>query len=61
MVQNDLTEEDVYEKGATLDFPDSVVELFKGYLGQPHGGFPEKLQKLILKGKSLLLSDLVKS
>ncbi|MEN2447077.1 pyruvate carboxylase, partial [Bacillus sp. JR_15] len=40
MVQNDLTEEDVYEKGATLDFPDSVVELFKGYLGQPHGGFP---------------------
>ncbi|MBU8573097.1 pyruvate carboxylase [Bacillus pumilus] len=54
MVQNDLTEEDVYEKGATLDFPDSVVELFKGYLGQPHGGFPEKLQKLILKGEEPL-------
>lgn len=54
MVQNDLTEEDVYEKGVTLDFPDSVVELFKGYLGQPHGGFPEKLQKLILKGEEPL-------
>ncbi|MDA1475678.1 pyruvate carboxylase [Bacillus changyiensis] len=51
MVQNQLTEEDIYERGESLDFPDSVVELFKGYLGQPHGGFPEKLQKLILKGE----------
>lgn len=51
MVQNNLTEKDVYEKGESLDFPDSVVELFKGNIGQPHGGFPEKLQKLILKGQ----------
>lgn len=51
MVQNNLTEKDVYEKGEQLDFPDSVVELFKGNIGQPHGGFPEKLQKLILKGQ----------
>lgn len=41
MVQNNLTEQDVYDKGETLDFPDSVVELFKGQIGQPHGGFPE--------------------
>ncbi|MED1145837.1 pyruvate carboxylase [Bacillus paralicheniformis] len=51
MVQNNLTEDDIYERGESLDFPDSVVELFKGYIGQPHGGFPEKLQKLILKGQ----------
>ncbi|QHZ46673.1 MULTISPECIES: pyruvate carboxylase [Bacillus] len=51
MVQNKLTEKDIFERGESLDFPDSVVELFKGYLGQPHGGFPEKLQKLILKGQ----------
>lgn len=51
MVQNNLTEDDVYEKGATLDFPDSVVELFQGYLGQPYQGFPKKLQELILKGR----------
>ena len=51
MVQNKLTEEDIYERGESLDFPDSVVEMFKGYIGQPHGGFPEKLQKLILKGQ----------
>jgi pyruvate carboxylase len=51
MVQNDLTEDDIYEKGESLNFPDSVVELFEGYLGQPHGGFPKELQRIILKGK----------
>jgi len=54
MVQNNLTEEDVLTKGDTIDFPDSVVELFMGYLGQPHGGFPKELQKVILKGKEAI-------
>jgi pyruvate carboxylase len=54
MVQNDLSEEDVLLKGHMLDFPDSVVELFEGYLGQTYGGFPEKLQQVILKGKKPL-------
>ncbi|PTY77041.1 pyruvate carboxylase [Heyndrickxia sporothermodurans] len=51
MVQNDLTEEDVYSRGMKIDFPDSVVELFQGYLGQPVGGFPKELQKVILKDR----------
>ena len=51
MVQNDLTEEDVLTKGHSIDFPDSVVELLMGYLGQPQGGLPEELQKVVLKGK----------
>ncbi|KMY53503.1 pyruvate carboxylase [Bacillus sp. FJAT-27231] len=54
MVQNDLTEEEVLERGAKIDFPDSVIELFEGYLGQPYGGFPKQLQKVILKGKEPL-------
>jgi pyruvate carboxylase len=54
MVQNELTEEEVLQRGNTLDFPDSVVELFQGYLGQPHGGFPEELQKVILKDRKPL-------
>ena len=54
MVQNNLTEEDVLTKGQTIDFPDSVIELFTGYLGQPYGGFPEDLQKVILKGKEAI-------
>ncbi|MED0704466.1 biotin/lipoyl-containing protein, partial [Aeribacillus composti] len=51
MVQNNLTEEDVYERGESLDFPDSVIEFFAGYLGQPYGGFPKELQRVILKGR----------
>lgn len=54
MVQNDLTEKDIYEKGDTLDFPQSVVEFFEGRLGFPYQGFPEKLQKIILKGRKPL-------
>ncbi|WP_029099770.1 pyruvate carboxylase [Brevibacillus thermoruber] len=51
MVQNGLTEENIWEKGQRLDFPDSVVQFFQGYLGQPPGGFPKKLQELVLKGR----------
>ncbi|WP_141992225.1 pyruvate carboxylase [Bacillus sp. B4EP4a] len=51
MVQNNLSEEDVLSKGKSIDFPDSVIELFEGYLGQPVGGFPKELQEVILKGK----------
>ena len=53
MVQNELTEEDIYQKGETLDFPQSVIDFFKGKLGIPYGGFPEKLQKIILRGGEL--------
>ncbi|MBU3100557.1 MULTISPECIES: pyruvate carboxylase [Clostridium] len=51
MVQNDLTPENIYEKAIKMSFPDSVVSYFKGMMGQPMGGFPEKLQKLVLKGE----------
>jgi pyruvate carboxylase len=51
MVQNNLTEQDVLEKGESIDFPDSVVHFFMGYLGQPYQGFPKRLQEVILKGK----------
>ncbi|WP_251712703.1 pyruvate carboxylase [Lactococcus ileimucosae] len=54
MVQNDLTEEDVYARGEELSFPESVVSFFRGDIGQPVGGFPEKLQSLILKNKKAL-------
>lgn len=51
MVQNKLDERDVLSKAEELDFPSSVVELMQGYLGQPHGGFPEPLRTKILKGR----------
>ncbi|MCO7174591.1 pyruvate carboxylase [Sporolactobacillus kofuensis] len=55
MVQNNLTEDTIYEKGATLDFPDSVINFFMGELGQPYQGFPKELQSIVLKGKQPLL------
>lgn len=51
MVQNDLTPENIYEKAKEMTFPDSTVSYFKGMMGQPEGGFPEELQKLVLRGE----------
>lgn len=53
MVQNDLTPENIVEKGRGLSFPDSVVSFYKGLMGQPYGGFkPEGLQEVVLKGEA---------
>lgn len=52
MVQNDLTEDNIVERGQTIDFPESVIEFFQGYLGQPHGGFPVEIQKVVLKDRT---------
>lgn len=49
MVSNDLSVEDVMEKGEDISFPESVKSFFRGDLGQPVGGFPKKLQKIVLK------------
>ena len=49
MVTNNLTPEDVMQRGESISFPESVINFFKGDLGQPLGGFPQKLQKIILK------------
>ncbi|WP_088189323.1 pyruvate carboxylase [Desulfosporosinus sp. FKA] len=51
MVQNHLTPENIYEKAKNMTFPDSVEAYFRGMIGQPMGGFPEKLQELVLKGE----------
>ena len=45
MVQNNLTEQDVYDKGDVLDFPQSVVEFFEGRIGIPYQGFPENSRR----------------
>jgi len=46
-----MTPENILEKGKGIDFPDSTVSYFEGMMGQPEGGFPEDLQKLVLKDK----------
>jgi len=39
------------EKGEGLAFPDSAISYFSGMMGQPKDGFPEDLQRVVLKGK----------
>ncbi|WP_210469518.1 pyruvate carboxylase [Sporosarcina sp. 6E9] len=54
MVQNNLDENTVLTRGKAIDFPDSVIEFFGGHIGQPHGGFPKELQKIILKDREAI-------
>jgi pyruvate carboxylase len=51
MVAGDLTREQVEDPKVEIAFPQSVVELFHGDIGQPPGGFPPALQKKVLKGE----------
>ncbi len=51
MVSQDLTVEDVENPAKDIAFPESVVSMLKGDLGQPPGGWPQALQKKALKGE----------
>ena len=49
MLKNGLTKDNILTEGASLSYPDSVIDFFKGMMGQPEGGFPKELQKIVLK------------
>ncbi|MNS00635.1 2-oxoglutarate carboxylase small subunit [compost metagenome] len=51
MVSNNLTKDDILTKGESISFPESVMQFFLGEIGQPAGGFPAQLQKIVLKDK----------
>ncbi|OSQ43220.1 pyruvate carboxylase [Marivita geojedonensis] len=51
MVSQGLTRADVENPEVELSFPDSVVDMMRGSLGQPPGGWPAAIQKKILKGE----------
>ncbi|MBZ9968233.1 pyruvate carboxylase [Mesorhizobium sp. BR1-1-12] len=50
MVSQDLTVADVENPARDIAFPDSVVSMLRGDLGQSPGGWPQALQKKVLKG-----------
>jgi len=54
MVTNDLTPDEVLDPEREVAFPESVVGYFHGDLGQPPGGFPEALQRKVLKDREPL-------
>ena len=51
MVSQELTVADVENPAKDIAFPDSVVSMLRGDLGQSPGGWPEALQKKALKGE----------
>ncbi|TPI33726.1 pyruvate carboxylase [Mesorhizobium sp. B3-1-9] len=51
MVSQDLTVADVENPAKDIAFPDSVVSMLRGDLGQSPGGWPAALQKKALKGE----------
>ncbi|TRW97324.1 pyruvate carboxylase [Paracoccus sp. M683] len=52
MVAQNLTQADVLDPAKDVAFPDSVVDMMRGNLGQPPGGWPEALQRKVLKGEA---------
>jgi pyruvate carboxylase len=54
MVTTGLKPEAVLDPAIEVAFPESVVQLFRGELGQAHGGFPPGLQAKILKSEKPL-------
>ncbi len=51
MVAGSLTANDITSGNRDLAFPESVIDLVSGMMGQPPGGWPTGLQKRILKDR----------
>ncbi|MBV9620260.1 MAG: pyruvate carboxylase, partial [Gammaproteobacteria bacterium] len=51
MVSSGLTREQLLDPHTPVAFPASVVQFFRGDLGQPHGGFPQALARKVLQGE----------
>ena len=54
MVAQGLTRAEVEDPAVDVAFPDSVIDMLKGNLGQPHGGWPKGIQAKVLKGEPAL-------
>ncbi|MCA9083052.1 MAG: pyruvate carboxylase [Planctomycetaceae bacterium] len=51
MVANELTNEDVLRGDRDIAFPESVIDLIGGGMGQPPGGFPQAVKDRVLLGR----------
>ncbi|WP_424941990.1 pyruvate carboxylase [Aliiroseovarius crassostreae] len=52
MVSQGLTRDEVEDPDHDVAFPDSVVDMMRGNLGQPPGGFPDGIVKKVLKDEA---------
>uniref|UniRef100_UPI0035AFAD34 pyruvate carboxylase n=1 Tax=Rhodoblastus sp. TaxID=1962975 RepID=UPI0035AFAD34 len=51
MTAQNLSPEQVIDPAREIAFPESLVEMMRGDLGRPHGGWPVALQAKVLKGE----------
>ncbi len=51
MVSQGLSREEVEDPKVEVAFPDSVIDMMRGNLGQPPGGFPDRIRDKVLKGE----------
>jgi pyruvate carboxylase len=54
MVSSGITKEQVLDPDVEVAFPESVVQMMHGDLGRPESGWPEGIQKKVLKGQAPL-------
>ncbi|MCG5549276.1 pyruvate carboxylase [Halorhodospira halochloris] len=54
MVSQGITREQVEDPAVDVNFPDSVIDMLRGNLGQPPGGWPQGIQQKVLKGEQPL-------
>ncbi len=54
MVSSGITKEQVLDPNVEVAFPESVVQMMRGDLGRPEGGWPEGIQKKVLKDQKPL-------
>ena len=52
MVSQGLTRADVENPNKDVSFPDSVIDMLRGNLGQPPGGWPDKILHKVLKSET---------
>ncbi len=52
MVSQGITRQDVENPETDVAFPDSVIDMMRGNLGQPPGGFPTEIVNKVLKGEA---------
>jgi pyruvate carboxylase len=53
-VANNLTSADILDESRELSFPESVLDLIGGKMGQPPGGFPEAVVRRIMRDRPVM-------
>ncbi len=54
MVANSLSAQEILSGNRELAYPESIIDLLSGMMGQPPGGWPPGLQQRVLRGRKVI-------